>query len=199
MVWHNMCWSESSTNLFQMFRLVLFVISLFPGVVVAQLSTGGLLQDLPLQYMQGGATSTHALFGDQGAAFVFWSNDCNWTLQYEDRVEALNSPSIPVILVNSNNASVFPNEAEAGKQYEIAYVRDSGGGLAHTLGAERTPHVFVFDSSRRMVYSGGIDDSPADAQLVQSQWLRDTIAQLSGGQEVTIPSTKSFGCRIKLP
>ncbi len=182
-----------------MIRLVLFTICLFPGVAVAQLPTGGMLEDLPLQYMQGGTTSTHALFGEQGAAFVFWSNDCNWTLQYEDRVEVLNTPEIPIILVNSNNASVFPKEAEAGAQYETAYVRDSGGALARALGAERTPHVFVFDSSRRLVYSGGIDDSPADAQLVQSQWLHDTMDQLSGGQEISVSSTKSFGCRIKLP
>ncbi len=182
-----------------MYRLILLTVSLLPSVVAAQVSVGGVMPDVALQHMQGGNTSSHALFGNQGAAFVFWSNDCNWTDQYESRIEALNTASIPVILVNSNDASVFPKEAEPGKQYDVAYVRDLGGRLAQTLGAERTPNVFVFDREKSLIYSGGIDDSPADAQEVQAAWLQDVIEQLSSGQLVNVSSTQSFGCRIKLP
>lgn len=182
-----------------MYRLILLTVCLLPSVVSAQVSVGGMIPDVALQNMRGGDTSTHALFGDQGAAFVFWSNDCSWTDQYESRVEALNTASIPVILVNSNDATVFPKEAEPGKQYDVAYVRDLGGRLAKALGAERTPHVFVFDQEKALVYAGGIDDSPADAQEVQEAWFQDAMEQLSSGQSVSVSSTQSFGCRIKLP
>ena len=182
-----------------MYRIILFGLYLFPGIALAQMPIGETLQNFSLENMRGGTTSAHDLFGNRGAAFVFWSNDCNWTLQYEDRIEALSTSSVPIILVNSNNAEVFPKEAEMGKQYSTAYVRDRGGKLARALGAERTPHAFVFDASKKLVYSGGIDDSPADAQIVQVQWLQDTIAQLSEGQSVSVSPTKSFGCRIKLP
>ena len=70
-----------------MYRLILLTVILLPGVVAAQVSDGGVMPDVALQNMRGGDTSTHALFGDHGAAFVFWSNDCNWTDQYESRVE----------------------------------------------------------------------------------------------------------------
>lgn len=182
-----------------MCRQILLVLCLFPATVAAQISVGGTLSDLPLEHMRGGATSTHALFGEQGVALVFWSNDCNWTNQYEDRVLTLSTADIPVVLVNSNDPGVFPKESEAGKQYAVAYVRDQGGGLAQHLGAERTPHVFVFDAAKSLVYAGGIDDSPADAQAVQASWFQDVMTQLSSGNAVTISSTKSFGCRIKLP
>ncbi len=182
-----------------MYRLILLTVSLLPGVVTAQVSVGDVIPDIELQNMRGSNTSTHALFGDQGAAFVFWSNDCNWTDQYEARVEELNTESIPIILVNSNDATVFPKEAGPGKQYDVAYVRDLGGRLAQILGAERTPHVFVFDQGKTLVYAGGIDDSPADAQQVQAAWFKDAIEQLSGGESVRVSPTKSFGCRIKLP
>ena len=182
-----------------MYRFILLALFLVPGMVAAQISSGGVMPDIALQNMRGGDTSTHALFGDQGAAFVFWSNDCNWTDQYESRVETLNTANLPIALINSNDSVVFPKEAEPGKQYDVAYVRDSGGQLAKFLGAERTPHVFVFDQNKALVYAGGIDDSPADAQAVQQTWLSDVIAQLSSGQSVSVPSTQSFGCRIKLP
>jgi len=180
--------------------LVLVVSCVFPSTVTAQMTIGGVLPDLPLEFTRGGGTSAHALMGNQGGAFVFWSNDCNWTSQYENRIESFHQESVPIILVNSNDITVFPKEADAGRQYDpIAYVRDIGGGLAKALGAERTPHVFVFDSKKQLAYSGGIDDSPADEQIVQSHWFRDVIAQLSNGESVNTASTKSFGCRIKLP
>ena len=182
-----------------MYRLFFFIVCLFPSTAVAQISVGGTLPDLPLANMRGGQTSAHALLGARGVAFVFWSNDCNWTSQYEDRVQALNTAEVPIILVNSNDGATFPKEAEAGKQYAVTYVRDFGGGLARALGAERTPHVFVFDSARRLAYAGGIDDSPADPNIAQANWLRDVIMQLSSGQTVSVAPTKSFGCRIKLP
>ena len=179
------------------FVLTLF---LFPHVTAAQISIGSTLPDLPLESMRGGsASTTHALMGIQGTVFVFWSNDCNWTSQYEERVEELATTGVEVILVNSNDPEVFPKEAEAGKQYNLTYVRDPQAGLARALGAERTPHVFAFDDKNMLVYVGGIDDAPADPQVAQAHWLRDVVQQLTGGQEVNISSTKPFGCRIKLP
>ena len=183
----------------RLFFLALLVLCVFPSTVVAQMAIGGVLPDLPLELINGESTSTHALVGNQGGAFVFWSNDCNWTSQYENRIESLDRAGLPIILVNSNDLTVFPKEADSGKPYKVAYVRDIEGGLAKTLGAERTPHAFVFDSKQQLAYRGGIDDSPADAQIVQSHWLRDVMNQLSNGQSVSIASTKSFGCRIKLP
>lgn len=182
-----------------MYQRLLFTVCLFPGVVVAQMSVGGALPDTPLTYVQGGETSAHALLGAKGGVFVFWSNDCSWTQQYEARILSVSTADIPVILVNSNDVSVFPKEAEAGRQYDVAYVRDSGGVLAKVLGAKRTPHVFLFNTSKRLAYAGGVDDAPSDAQMVQDPWLQTAVSQLSSGQNVSVSPTKSFGCRIKLP
>ena len=180
--------------------IIIVMLFLFPHVTVAQISTGGLLPDLPLESMQGeSALTTHALTGTQGTVFIFWSNDCNWTSQYEERVEALATTGVAVILVNSNDPEVFPKESETGKQYNLTYVRDPQAGLAQALGAERTPHVFAFDDTNELVYVGGIDDAPADPQVAQAHWLQDVVQQLAGGQEVNISPTKPFGCRIKLP
>ena len=183
-----------------MYQRILFIVCLFPSLATAQVSVDGILPNVPLTYMQGGGeTTAHNLLGAKGGAFVFWSNDCNWTQQYESRVLSVSTADVPVILINSNNVTVFPKEAEAGRQYDVAYLRDSGGILAQALGAERTPHVFLFDASKRLVYAGGIDDSPSDAQVAQAQWLQTAVSQLLSGQTVSVSPTKSFGCRIKIP
>lgn len=180
--------------------IIIVMLFLFPHVTAAQISMGGALPDLPLESMQGeSGLTTHALKGAQGTVFIFWSNDCNWTSQYEARVEALATTGVAVILVNSNDPEVFPKESETGKQYNLTYVRDPQAGLARALGAERTPHVFAFDDTNELVYVGGIDDAPADPQVAQAHWLQDVVQQLAGGQEVNISPTKPFGCRIKLP
>ncbi len=162
---------------------------------------GTLLPDLTVTYMQGGATTLHALAGTRGTVLIFWSNACSWIEQYEARVmNAANSATgVNVVLINANDTVAFPQEARPGKRYSVPYVRDAGAQVARTLGAVRTPHVFAFDAGRKLVYAGGIDDAPADPAAVQVTWLMDTVAQLSSGASVTPQSTRAFGCRIKLP
>lgn len=154
---------------------------------------------LEVSLMEGGATGTRSLAGARGTVLVFWSNECNWTQQYERRVMAMagSADGVAVVLVNSNDAQAFPSEAE-GNDMGLPYVRDDTGALAKALGAERTPHVFAFDAGNTLVYSGAIDDAAADPDAVENAYLGDVLQQLSGGQSVTVASTRPFGCRIKL-
>jgi hypothetical protein len=79
----------------------------------------------------------------------------------------------------------------------MAYVMDAGATFAQSVGAFRTPHAFVFDSSKTLVYTGGIDDSPADPGNVQFTYLKDVVDALAQGTSVEPLATKAFGCRIK--
>ena len=149
---------------------------------------------------QGGEASLSSLQGDQGTVIIFWSNQCRWTEGYEARVSALHSAAsaqgMRLVLVNSNDANAFPEEsvaASAAKGYAMTYVHDVGGNLASTLGAYRAPEVFVFDGSGMLVYTGGIDDAPADESAVTERYIADVM-------NGNIPApTKAFGCRIRLP
>ncbi len=53
--------------------------------------------------------------------------------------------------------------------------------MAHALGAERTPEVFLFDRDRRLVYHGAIDDS-RDETAVHAQYLRDALEAVLAGR-----------------
>jgi peroxiredoxin len=44
------------------------------------------------------------------------------------------------------------------KNYPVPYLFDETQEVARIFGAERTPHVFVFDRDGNLVYKGALDD-----------------------------------------
>jgi hypothetical protein len=108
-----------------------------------------------------------------------------------------------VVFVSSNDESVFPRERiSASRAGQVAkpsgvYLRDDDAKLAVAFGAERTPDVFMFDRSRKLVYKGAIDDSPGDPKEVKTQYLADAVHALVQGRAPAVSETKPFGCQIK--
>ncbi len=158
----------------------------------------------PLQRAEGGTATLASLAGSQGTVVIFWSNQCPWTQKYEGRLMRLHDrfagQGISFILINANNAIAFPQESlaamgEAG--YPMPYLRDENAAVAKAFGAERTPHVFVFDGAGALVYKGAIDDSPGDPNSVQAAYLADALAALVQGTAVPVPQTAAYGCMIK--
>ena len=191
------------------YAVIIAVLALGTGTVFAQpaeLAPGSALplEGYALERVMGGAVSAEALAGTAGVVFIFWSNNCQWCEGYEDRVRALHAQAsageIAVVLVNANDPVAFPQEAptiSAEKGYPMAYVQDTGSRFAQALGAYRTPHVFVFDRARTLVYTGAIDDGPGDPDNVETAYLAEIIASLVRGEKPSIPPTRAFGCRIK--
>ncbi|RMH52269.1 MAG: thioredoxin family protein [Bacteroidetes bacterium] len=165
--------------------------------------------ELTLTRPDGRAVSLQSLLGSAGTVIVFWSNQCPWVDKYEDRLADLaatyGAAGFAFLVVNANDADAFPKEGADESQARardlgaaFTYLMDNGSALARALGASRTPHVFVFDANRTLVYVGTIDDSPGDPGNVQKTYLKDVLDALQAGQSVAVPKTKAFGCTIKL-
>lgn len=185
------------------------VLTLGAGAAFAQPTELALGSAMPLEgylleHVTGGKVTVEALAGTAGVVFIFWSNNCQWCNGYEDRVRTLHAQAsagdVAVVLVNANDPDAFPQEAataSAEQGHPMAYVQDSGSRFAQALGAYRTPHVFVFDQDRTLVYTGAIDDGPGDPDNVETAYLAEIIASLVRGENPSIPPTRAFGCRIK--
>jgi hypothetical protein len=168
------------------------------------LGTAMPMQGQSVQNVNGTSATLGSLAGASGTVFLFWSNQCPWVDKSKDRVTALHSEfsgqGINFVLVNSNDAAAFPQEAASVGQeqgYPMSYVMDAGSQFANALGASRTPHVFVFDANKALVYVGTIDDSPGDPGNVQKTYLKDALNELVAGSSIAVPKTKAFGCTIK--
>jgi hypothetical protein len=75
-------------------------------------------------------------------------------------------------------------------------LKDTDNKIADMFGALRTPEVFVIGKENVILYHGRIDDSK-DAAEVTSHDLKNALNEILAGKEVSVKTTKSFGCTIK--
>lgn len=64
-------------------------------------------------------------------------------------------------------------------------------------GALKTPHFYVFDQNRELVYTGRGVDSPRDTSRVTVNDLDRVLDELTSGKEISIKVTNPIGCNVK--
>ena len=65
-----------------------------------------------------------------------------------------------------------------------------------SYGAIATPHVFIFDSARKLRYQGRIDDSES-GNAIKSADAKNAIDAILDGEKVPVEKTRVFGCSTK--
>jgi len=162
--------------------------------------------DLSLPGVDGESHSLSTLVGPRGTVIVFVANGCPTARAYEQRLidlqKAIASEGVSVVAVNSNNPSLSPPDTREemtrrakDQKFNFPYLKDAGGELARGFGAICTPHVFLLDSDRKVVYSGRIDDSRLGDRIT-SRDLQIAVGDVLAGRKVNQPHTEPFGCSI---
>ena len=93
------------------------------------------------------------------------------------------------------SAAQSPVRRATADAYTFPYVVDDGQRVAAAYGATCTFHVFVLDRERRLRYTGRFDDSRIP-ERVSSHDLRDALEDLLAGREVSVETTRPFGCSL---
>lgn len=164
--------------------------------------------DVKMLNTDGKMVSMKDAMGTNGVLVMFSCNTCPYVIKNQERTIAINDfakkMKLGVILLNSNEAYRSGDDSpEAMKTYAKAqkynwsYVVDKNHEVADAFGANRTPEVFLFDKSMKLVYHGAIDDNPSDADAVHRKHLREAITELVAGKEITVKESRSVGCMIK--
>jgi peroxiredoxin len=132
---------------------------------------------------------------------------CPYVIAWNPRLRAVAEEYAPrgvrFLGIHSNDASRYPADSmehmrrfvrEQGWPYP--YLHDEDQSVARALGAEVTPHVFVFDGDQRLVYRGAPD---ADHQTPSENaaWLREALDAVLDGREVERAETRARGCSVK--
>ena len=65
-----------------------------------------------------------------------------------------------------------------------------------SYGPTATPHLFIFDSERKLRYEGRVDNNMREP-LVTKRDARDVIDALLAGKAVAVAKTPSVGCSTK--
>jgi hypothetical protein len=154
----------------------------------------------------GGAVSLASASGESGLVLVMWSAACPWTERYTARLAQVNTSAtangIGLVLIASNDPERSPGDtpealAAAAAAVGAPLLLDPDAALADALGARQTPEAFFFDGT--LLYSGALDDSPAEAARVTIPYLQQALDQRLAEQPVEIERTTPFGCTIKRP
>jgi len=116
-------------------------------------------------------------FKDKGVAFIGINSNSENTHQEDDFDN----------MVKRMNEQRFP----------WVYVRDRSQDVARAYGALRTPHFFVFNEERGLVYTGrGVDNPRKTAQMTTND-LERALEEVVAGKPVSIPLTNPIGCNVK--
>ena len=111
---------------------------------------------------------------------------------------------VKFVAINSNSEAVHAEDSFAGmvaRMEELklpwTYLHDEAQDVARAYGALRTPHYFVFDKARHLVYTGRGIDNPFDSSKMTVNDLDNALAELVDGKPVTTPKTNPKGCNVK--
>lgn len=174
-----------------------------PGLMVGEIAP-----DFKLQNVDGEWVSLSDYPEAKGFIVTFTCNHCPFSVLYEDRLIELHNKmaprGYPVIAINPNDPTVQPEDSyenmkvrASEKSFPFAYLFDEGQKIYPQYGAERTPHVFLLDNTRKVRYIGAIDDNARDPQAVTVRYVEDAIRAIEQGAEPAPNFTKAIGCTIK--
>lgn len=200
--------------------IALLLSTIIPALAADEPNTLPLGSRAPSFSLTGIDGQTYSLKNFDNARFlviVFTCNHCPTAQYYDERIKQLVSDykdkSVAVVAIMPNDPkSVRLDElgwtdlsdsfAEMkirarDRQFNFPYLYDGDTeSVARAYGPVATPHVFVFDSERKLRYVGAIDDSER-VQHVKRHYLRDALEALLAGKEPPVTKTKVVGCSIK--
>ena len=155
-----------------------------------------------------GKTYNLSDFNDPYLVIFFTCNHCPYVIgsDEETRKTALKyvSDGVRFIAINSNSKNTYPEDdfdhmVERMKKYKFPWhhLYDESQEIAKKYGALRTPHFYVFDQNRKLVYTGRGLDYPRDTSKMTINDLDRTLNELTHGMSISIPVTNPIGCNVK--
>ncbi len=118
--------------------------------------------------------------------------------------EKFKERGVQFVAINSNSKKTYPEddfEHMVSRMQELRlpwdYLYDETQDVARKYGALKTPHYFVFNTERVLVYTGRGTDSPRNASAITTNDLERVLEEITSGKEISIPITNPIGCNIK--
>ena len=148
-------------------------------------------------------------FSDAKVLVIFFTcNHCPYVIGSDEDTRAIAErfadQGVRFVAINSNSRNTY---AEDDFEHMVArmeehsfpwtYLHDESQQVAEAYGALRTPHFYVFDENRKLVYTGRAIDHPRDWTQSTTHELADALEALTAGRPVAVPVTNPIGCNVK--
>jgi peroxiredoxin len=147
-------------------------------------------------------------FDNKYLVVFFTCNHCPYVLGSDEvtrqTAEKFAARDVKFVGINSNSENTyeedsFENMVNRMNDYKFPwiYLYDETQDIARTYGALRTPHFYVFNEKRELVYTGRGVDSPRDISRMTANDLDRALTELTEGRPVSVPVTNPIGCNVK--
>ena len=111
---------------------------------------------------------------------------------------------VSFIAINSNSANTYEEDSFENMilrmeefNFPWVYLHDADQEIALKYGALKTPHFYVFNEQRKLIYTGRGVDSPLDANKIKINNLELVLDELTSNTLISIPITNPIGCSVK--
>jgi peroxiredoxin len=148
-------------------------------------------------------------FDDAEVLVIFFTcNHCPYVIGSDEvtrqTVEKFTPKGVKFVGINSNSKNTYAEDdfkhmVARMKQHKFPwlYLYDEPQAVAKAYGALRTPHFFVFDKDRRLIYTGRGVDNPRDTSRMKVNNLERALEEHLAGRLVSVPLTNPIGCNVK--
>lgn len=148
-------------------------------------------------------------FADAKALVVFFTcNHCPYVVGSDEVTRATAEKFAPhgvkFVGINSNSEKTKPDDSfehmvERMKEHQFpwVYLRDESQEVAKAYGALRTPHFYVFDENRKLIYTGRGVDQPRDTSKMTVNDLENALEDYVANRPIRVPLTNPIGCNVK--
>ncbi len=146
--------------------------------------------------------------GAETLVVFFTCNHCPYVTGSDEvtrvTAEKYASRGVRFVGINSNSEVTHPDDdldhmvtRMNVHRFPWTYLRDLSQEAARAYGALRTPHFYVFDRNRKLVYTGRGVDSPGDTNGMKVNDLEEALEDVAAGRPVRTPLTNPIGCNVK--
>jgi peroxiredoxin len=148
-------------------------------------------------------------FDDARVLVVFFTcNHCPYVVGSDEvtrrTAEKFGPQGVRFVAINSNSANTYPEDdfphmvdRMQTHQFPWVYLHDKSQDAARAYGGLRTPHFFVFDGNRKLIYTGRGVDNPRDTSQMTVNDLERALEEHLAGKPVSVPLTNPIGCNVK--
>ncbi len=170
------------------------------------LKTGDTAPDFNLK---GIDEKMHSLtdFNRKGLLVIFICNHCPYVKAKIDAIKEIHDKfkdQISLVGINSNDSEKYPDDSfdsmkavvdEKGIAFD--YLVDETQEIAKKYGAVCTPDPFLFDSDRRLIFHGRIDDAMNPDAVANEKVMINNIEKFLNDEKIGKDFDPSIGCSIK--
>ena len=138
----------------------------------------------------------------------FTCNHCPYVIGSDEitraTAEKVKGCGVRFVGINSNSQHTyaeddFPHMVGRMEEFRFpwVYLHDESQDVARAYGALRTPHFFVFDRKRKLVYTGRALDNPREPAKATVNDLERALEDVVLDRPVRVPVTNPIGCNVK--